>query len=258
MEWLGLLVTLAAGIALGLLGGGGSVLVVPALVYCFGRTPVDATVYSLVAVGSLSAVGAILYGLRRPIPVKSLARFGGSSLAAAYLVRALVVPALPRVVVFGSSSVDLNHLLMLAFALFALVAGLAMLRRRCCVSGPAVHPAWVPFAGVATGGLTALLGAGGGFLVLPALVLLVGLPMEEAVGASLAVIAAQALAGSLGVFSSGAPFDVRFALEITATMLLGVAWGVASAGLVLPVHLRRTFGVFVVVVAAVIALLELV
>lgn len=257
MEWLGLLVALAAGVALGLLGGGGSVLVVPALVYCFGRSPVEATAYSLVAVGSVSLVGAILCARRRPIPLRALTRFGGSSLVAAYLVRAFVVPALPPAIDFGFARVGLDHVLMLAFALFAGAAGLAMLRRRCCVSGPAVHPAWVPFAGIATGALTALLGAGGGFLVLPALVLLVGLPMEEAVGASLAVIAAQAISGSLGVFSSGAPFDVRFALELTATMLLGVAWGVASAGLIPPVRLRRTFGVFVVAVAAVMALLEL-
>src|SRR5688572_8707066 len=135
MEWLGLLVTLAAGIALGLLGGGGSVLVVPALVYCFGRPPVDATAYSLVAVGAVSLVGVLLCGMRRPIPLRSLARFGGSSLVAAYLVRALVVPALPPVVVIGSTPIDLNHILMLAFALFAGAAGLAMLRRHCCVSG---------------------------------------------------------------------------------------------------------------------------
>jgi uncharacterized membrane protein YfcA len=147
---------------------------------------------------------------------------------------------------------------MLAFAVFAAAAGLAMLRRRCCTSGPAVSPLLVPLAGIATGALTALLGAGGGFLVLPALVLLVGLPMEDAVGASLAVIAGQAISGSLGVLSSGAPFDLRFALLLTATMLLGVWWGVALSVRVSPVRLRRAFGALVLVVAAALAIAELV
>lgn len=256
MVWLGFMMTFGAGAALGLLGGGGSVLVVPALVYFFGRSPMEATAYSLVTVGVVSLAGAYFHGRRRPIPVRPILAFGVASLAASYLTRAVVVPRLPPVVTIAGMAIDLNHLFMYAFAAFAAAAGVAMLRRGCCASGPAVAPLWVPLAGAATGALTALLGAGGGFLVLPALVLLVGLRMEDAVGASLLIVGGQAMAGSLGVLSTAASFDVTFALALAATMLLGVAGGVGLHRFVAPARLRRGFGALVLAVAAVMVVLE--
>jgi hypothetical protein len=94
------------------------------------------------------------HSISAPSPVRPLLRFGVASLTAAYLVRAVVVPALPQTITVGAVSVELNHALMLAFAVFAAAAGMAMLRRRCRVSGPAVSPLLVPLAGVATGATT--------------------------------------------------------------------------------------------------------
>jgi uncharacterized membrane protein YfcA len=253
----GLAVTLGAGVALGLLGGGGSLLIVPALVYLFGRPPVEATAYSLLIVGGTSVVGTGLHHLRHPIPYRTVLTFAGVSVSAAYLVRAFVVPHLPPVLSVGSIGIDRDLALLLGFAGFAAAAGVAMLRSRCCLSGPHVHRVWVPIVGVVTGGLTAFFGAGGGFMVLPALVLLVGLPIEHAVGASLAVVAAQSLAGGLGALTSMPAFDLSLVLLLTATMLVGVAWGVAVAARVPPARLRRGFGWVLVSVAGAMVLAEL-
>jgi uncharacterized protein len=257
MVFLGLAVTLIAGVALGLLGGGGSLLVVPALVYLFGHPPVEATAYSLAIVGAASVTGTYLHWVRRPIPLRSIASFGVPSVAAAYLVRAVLVPRLPAILSLGPIHVSLDMALMLAFAAFAAAAGIAMLRRRCLTSGTGLAPAWVPVVGVATGALTALLGAGGGFLVLPALVLLVGLPVDDAIGASLAVVAGQSVSGALGALSVMPAFDARMAFVLVSTMLLGVAWGVAAADCVPPARLKRGFGWLLLMVAAGMTLGEL-
>ena len=132
-----------------------------------------------------------------------------------------------------------------------------MVRPASPVCRPGVATPWVPVVGAATGALTAFLGTGGGFVVLPALVLLVGLPMEDAIGASLATIAAQALSGAVGAFSAMPSLDLRFALLLTATMLVGVACGVAIAGRVAPARLKRGFGWLVLAVAAAMTIQEL-
>jgi uncharacterized membrane protein YfcA len=253
---LGLVVTCAAGAALGLLGGGGSLLIVPALVYLFGRPPIEATAYSLVIVGAASVPGTWLHGRRRPLPLRKIAAFGVPSVAAAYLVRAAVVPRLPEVLAVGPLAIERDLMLMLAFAAFAGAAGIAMLRPRRAVK-PSLAPAWVPLAGLATGALTGLLGVGGGFLVLPALILLVGLPMEEAIGASLALVAAQSIAGAMGVLWSMPAFDARFAVVLGACMIAGMVWGVSAAHRIAPARLRRGFGWLVLIVAAAMALQQL-
>lgn len=257
MVLLGLAVTLGAGVALGLLGGGGSLLVVPALVYLFGRPPIEATAYSLVVVGAVSLVGTGLHRMHRPVPLAKITSFGVASIAAAWLVRAVLVPRLPDALVIGPVVAARDSVLMLAFAAFAAASGIAMLRRRHDPPGSGVAPAWVPLVGAATGALTALLGAGGGFLVLPALMLLVGLPIEEAVGASLAIVAAQSIAGAIGAYAAMPAFDLRLVFLLTATMLLGVAWGVAVAQHVAPAHLRRGFGWLVLIVSAAMTFQEL-
>lgn len=245
MVLLGFLVTLGAGVALGLLGGGGSLLIVPALVYLFHVPPAEATAYSLVTVAAVSAAGAWLHVRRRAIPFRRLALFALPSVVAAYAVRAWVAPNVP------------DFVIMVLFAGFAGAAGIAMLRPGAPHRAAPVPTLVIPLVGGATGALTALAGAGGGFLVLPALVVLVGISVEQAVGASLAVVAGQATAGTLGALGAMPAFDVRLTFALTTAMLLGLAWGMAAGERVAPASLRRGFGWLVLAVAAAIVAREL-
>jgi uncharacterized membrane protein YfcA len=162
------------GALLGLLGGGGSILTVPALVYLLGQTPQAAVTTSLVIVGVNSALGALFHRAQGALNWRVALVFGGAGMVASYLV-ANAARGLPP------------ELLMTAFAVLMLAIGLLMLLRP-VPQRPAGAPvtAWkVVAGGVAVGALTGLLGVGGGFLIVPALVMLVGLPIREAVGTSL-------------------------------------------------------------------------
>jgi uncharacterized membrane protein YfcA len=244
-------------VALGLLGGGGSLLVVPTLVYLFGRPPVEATAYSLVVVGAVSLAGVYLHGKRRSIPFRKVASFGASAVTAAYVVRGMVVPRLPDQLAVGGVAVARDVVIMLTFASFAAAAGLAMLRPGTNMPRQRAAPALGLLVGAVTGALAAFVGAGGGFLVLPALILLVGLDIEEAVGASLAVVAAQSIAGAVGALAAMPTFDSRLALTLALTMLAGVAWGVRVAHRVSPSRLKHAFGWLMLAVAAITTVQEL-
>lgn len=257
MVVLGLVLTLGAGVALGLVGGGGALVIVPTLVFFFGQPPVEATAYSLVLVALASTAGTWLHWSGRPLPLRRVAIFGVASMLAAYAVRAAVMPRLPAVLVVGSFHIERDPFLMFAFSGVAGAAGLAMLRPRWCVREPSAAPAWVPIAGAATGALTGTLGVGGGFLVFPALVLLVGLSVEEAIRSSLLLVAAQSVAGALGAITTMPSLDLTLMLVLAATMLLGVAWGAAAAPHLDPRTLRRLFGWLVLLVAGTTAVWQL-
>ncbi len=180
----------AIGGSLGLLGGGGSILTVPALVYVVGQSPQAAIATSLAIVGANSGLGAWFHFRQGTLKWKVALLFGLAGMVAAYPA-AQLSRHLP------------GGLLLVTFAALMLVVGAVMLlRRESDTSGHTPH-GWLSIlaGGLAVGAMTGLLGVGGGFLIVPALILLVGLPMKEAVGTSLAVIAlnsASALAGHLG------------------------------------------------------------
>jgi uncharacterized membrane protein YfcA len=254
----GLIVTFGAGAALGLFGGGGSLLMVPALVYCFERPALEATTYSLLVVGIVSALGAMVRHGRSQLPLRKVAPFGVLSIAASYAMRAVVVPVLPAVVPAGPFALERDALLMMLFAVFTGAAGVMMVRQRCCASGPRTSPVLVPIAAIGTGALTGLLGVGGAFLVLPALVLLVGLEVDEAVGASLVLVAAQSLAGVAGGARAIGALDPALAATLTGTRLAGLTLGLWIGRRVAPVQVRRAFGVLTIAVAVATAVQQLI
>jgi uncharacterized membrane protein YfcA len=258
MMFLGLLVTLAAGASLGLFGSGGSLLIVPAIVYFFRRPPIEATAYSLIVVSIAALVGTLLHRLSRPLPWSKMLSFLAASVGAAFLTRLVIVPRLSESLAFGSVTIARDKLLMLAFSAFAAAAGAAMLRKRQVSRNRTTpRPLVVLLVGAATGGLTAMLGTGGGFLVLPALTLLAGLPIDDAVPASLAVVTAQSIAGSLGALAAMPELDFRFATLLTVTMLAGVALGVAATRRLSPARLSQGYAWLVLLVAAAMAIYEL-
>lgn len=229
------------GVSLGLLGGGGSILTVPILSYVLGMEPREAIAASLFIVGATSAVGMIGHARSGRVRWKTGALFGLAGMAGAFA-GGLVGGLIPGTV------------LMILFAIMMLVTATAMIRgrkpgagARGTVGKPAVLR--ILLDGFLVGIATGLVGAGGGFLVVPALNLLGGLPMAVAVGTSLLVIAMKSFAG-LGGYLFSVQLHWPVVLAFTATAVAGSFVGVALAGRVPERALRRGFGVFVLVMGA--------
>lgn len=232
-----LLLGFGIGLSLGLLGGGGSILTVPALVYLVGQSPQVAVTTSLAIVGGNSLLGAAFHNGQGSLNWKVAALFGGTGMLAAYASAGLSKHFSPAA-------------LLVAFAVLMLVvAALMLLRRDSRDANPQPRPWWVaPLAGAGVGVLTGILGVGGGFLIVPALVMLVGLPIYQAVGTSLVIIAANSLAGLLGHLGAGA-LDLQLALVFVAAGLGGTFAGTRLARRLPANRLKQAFAVFVLILA---------
>jgi uncharacterized protein len=242
MIGLTILLALFVGISLGLLGGGGAILTVPLLAYVAGMEPRHAIAMSLLVVGVTSAVGAITHARAGRVRWRVAAVFGIAAMAGAYgggrLARFVPAPVL-----------------MVAFAAIMVVAAIAMLRGRKNTTGADDHRHLpllkIAALGIGVGTVSGLVGAGGGFLLVPALALLGGLPMPAAVGTSLVVIAMQSFAGLAGHLAT-AHIDWRLAAMVTGAAVVGALGGGRLIALVDPNALRRLFGWLVLLMASVI------
>lgn len=227
------------GLSLGLLGGGGSILAVPVLVYVAGQEPAAAVATSLAVVGATSLVAALDHARAGRVDLAAALGFGVTGALGALGGARLTPLVAPRT-------------LLLAFALLMLVVGSLMLRRG---AGPAPgrrHPLTVPVAGLAVGVLTGFLGVGGGFLIVPALVLLAHLEMPVAVGTSLLVIAVNAAAGLAGHVGRDPP-PLALTSAFTAIAIGGALLGSRLARRVSPARLRRGFAALVILVGLALA-----
>ncbi|MBC7291874.1 MAG: sulfite exporter TauE/SafE family protein, partial [Actinotalea sp.] len=234
------------GLSLGLLGGGGSILTVPLLVYVAGVETKAAIATSLLVVGVTSAVGALSHARAGRVQWRTGLLFGGAGMVGAY--------AGGRLAQFIPGEV-----LLLAFALMMIITAVAMLRGRKNVDPSKVHGRLpvgrVLLDGAVVGLVTGLVGAGGGFLVVPALALLGGLPMPVAVGTSLVVIAIKSFGGLAGYLAS-VQVDWGLALGVTAAAVVGALLGGRLVGRTKPDTLRKAFGWFVLVMGAFILVQE--
>ncbi|MEB0260722.1 sulfite exporter TauE/SafE family protein [Mucilaginibacter sp. 10I4] len=240
------------GISLGLIGGGGSILTVPVLVFLFGISPILSTSYSLFIVGTTSLVGAFNNYRKGFVSVKTALLFGLSSITTVFLTRKFIIPAIPKHIVYiGSFDLTENILTMLLFAVLMVAAAMAMIRSSrkeepAVVENKKIDLVKLLIYGVAIGLATGLLGAGGGFLLIPTLVLLVGLPMKQAVGTSLMIIALNSLigfTGDLGHFH----MDWTFLFKITAIAVIGIFAGGMLGKKINGDKLKKGFGWFVLV-----------
>ncbi len=237
----------AVGLMLGLLGGGGSILTVPLLVYGFGVAPKAAIATSLLVVGITSAITAIPYARRGQLCTRVGVIFGLSAMLGAY--------GGGWVARFISGKV-----LLLVFAAVMIGTALAMLRKRDgdevgeidsspCQSAQKLPLFRILLDGLVVGGVTGLVGAGGGFLVVPALSLLGGLPMHAAVGTSVLVIAMKSFAG-FAAYLQHVEIDYPLAGAVTLVAVLGTFFGTLIAKRLSASRLRQGFSVFVLAMAA--------
>lgn len=226
------------GLSLGLMGGGGSLLTVPALVYLVGQTPQSAVTTSLAIVGANSLMGASFHRSQNTLNWKVAVTFGGAGMLVAYLSA-------------GLSKLMPETLIMIAFAILMLLVGGMMLKRAGHASVESSEPRPLPVvlaSGAGVGLLTGILGVGGGFLIVPALVMLVGLPMQMAVGTSLVIIAMNSLAGFLGHAGDGS-LNMTLTAIFTLAGLVGTFAG-ARLNRRLPAgKLQKVFAWFVIVLA---------
>ncbi len=263
MEYIGYFASILIGVALGIIGGGGSILTVPVLVYLFAIDPVVATSYSLFIVGLTSGVGSVGYFKKGLVNIKTAVVFGIPSIIAVFTTRALIVPAIPKeVFTIGDFIVTKSILMMLLFAILMIVASYSMIKKEKKINivdkqeEQKFNYPLILIEGAVVGILTGLVGAGGGFLIIPALVILSKLPMKEAVGTSLVIIAAKSLIGFFGE-SAETIINWQFLFTVSAFAIIGIFIGTALSKKVDGDKLKPAFGWFVLVMGIYIITKEL-
>ena len=263
MEAIGYFASALIGISLGLIGGGGSILTVPVLVYLFGVDPVLASSYSLFIVGSTSLVGSFPKYKEGFVNLQTAFIFGVPAVLAVFITRAYLVPVIPNPVFsIGNLVVSKPMFVMGIFATLMVFAAYSMIRdkRNNDKSAETAAPqkfnyTMILMEGAVVGMLTGLVGAGGGFLIIPALVLFCKLPMKQAVGTSLVIIAAKSLIGFTGDLSH---YELDWMLlgTITALAIFGIFIGNRLSHHVDGIKLKKGFGWFVLVMGVYILIKE--
>ncbi|WP_055443304.1 sulfite exporter TauE/SafE family protein [Lacinutrix himadriensis] len=248
------------GAILGLIGGGGSILTVPLLVYFLAFNPVVATAYSLFVVGSSSLVGVIQKHQKGLVDFKTGLAFSFPSFIAVYVSRRFLVPAIPETLfTVGAFSLTKGMAIMIFFAIIMLLAASSMIKSKPKSQENNVSQAYYKtfIQGVIIGIITGLIGAGGGFLYVPALVLWAGLDMKKAVGTSLIIIAINSLIGFLGDVQV-LDIDWFFLLTFSFLTIIGILVGGYFSKFISSKKLKKSFGWFVLAMSIYIVLKELV
>lgn len=236
---IGLFLSAAIGVILGLIGGGGSIITVPVLVYIIGVEPQQAISMSLAVVGATSLLGAALHAKRKNVVPSTGLFFGLSGVFGAY---------------GGSRATYLipPHVLMLFFATLMLIVALLMLLRKSSAEEQTeekpMNPIKAMLSGAGVGLLTGFLGVGGGFLIVPSLLLFGGLRTKEAIGTSLLIIAINCGAGLVGHLQHGG-IDLHLTLLVTTIAATGALFGTILSAKTSPARLRTSFAVFVLATA---------
>lgn len=275
MEILGYIGAILMGLSLGLIGGGGSILTVPILVYLFQVDAVLATAYSLFIVGLTSLVGSFSHIKLGNIHWRTAIVFGMPSIISVFLTRSYLVPRIPDpILTFGqdpsggaSMVITKSVGLLLLFAVIMVMAAYSMIKptKKPAADGlqanennePQFNYPLILAEGAIVGVVTGLVGAGGGFLIIPALVLLAKLPMKKAVGTSLMIIAAKSLIGFVGDMRGDEVIDWSFLGIFSSIAVVGILLGSWLSKRIPGEKLKPAFGWFVLVMGTYIIIKEL-
>ncbi|MFC4720793.1 sulfite exporter TauE/SafE family protein [Geojedonia litorea] len=258
-QLLGYIGAFIVGLVLGLIGGGGSILTVPILVYLLGYNPIVATAYSLFVVGSSSLVGTVQKYRKGLADLKIGLAFSFPSFLAVYLSRRFLVPGLPDVL-FKINDYELTKEIgiMVFFGFVMLLAGFSMIKnKKKEVITYKKQPYYYTFIqGIVIGTITGIIGAGGGFLYVPALVLWANLPMKKAVGTSLIIITINSLIGFTGDLHT-IDIDWMFLISFSLITIMGILIGGRLSKRISNKSLKKGFGYFVFAMAIYIIYKEL-
>ena len=264
MEIIGFVGALLMGLSLGLIGGGGSILTVPILVYLFHVDPVLATAYSLFIVGFTSILGSTSHIKQGNIHWRTALVFGIPSIISVFVTRQFIVPLIPQEIFrFNGFLVTKPILMLLVFAVLMVIASYSMIKpSKNQVSNGEGEVDYqyllILLEGLGVGMITGFVGAGGGFLIIPALVLLAKLPMKKAVGTSLVIIGFKSLIGFIGDVNGNSVIDWKFLALFTSIAAVGIFLGSHFSKKVKDEKLKPAFGYFVLVMGIYIILKELV
>ncbi|MCW3071535.1 MAG: putative rane transporter protein [Bacteroidetes bacterium] len=263
MEYLGFIAAVLIGISLGLIGAGGSILTIPVLVYLIGIPAVSATSYSLFIVGVSAFIGVLGYVRHRLVCFRTVLVFGIPSVLSIFLTRKYLLHAIPcHLFKIGGMEVTKDGLLMILLAVLMIVAAFSMLRKTTAIrvdrekSNEEYRYFLIFQQGIVVGALVGLVGAGGGFLIIPALVMLAKLPMKRAIGTSLAIIALNSTIGFLSDFGAH-QFDWIFLFKFSGFAISGIIIGSYLSRYISSVKLKPAFGWFVFVMGIYIIAKEL-
>jgi len=261
---LGLFASFIMGTVLSLLGAGGSILTLPILVYLFKINAIEATSYSLLLVGMTALFGSVTYFKTKKIDLKVGIIFGIPSIFGVILARKVLVPYLPDQFLFLDFEITKSFIIMVLFALLMIMSATLMIRNRKLAfektkkSTEFERSVIIVLEGLIVGQLTGFVGAGGGFLIIPALVLLTGLEMKTAIGTSLFIIAIKSLMGFGSDVLSGFQTDWTFVLYVIMCTIVGVVSGGLLSKKFSDNKLKMAFGYMTLIIGAYIIIEQLV
>lgn len=248
------------GLSLGLFGSGGSILTLPVLVYIVCMDSVVATGYSLFIVGTTSLAGALNYMRKQLIDYKTAFFFALPSLITVYLFRRFAMPLIPDVV-FSSANFVLykSSFIMLVFAVLMLVAAVSMIRsnNKPSENEKTFNYPFIFLLGIIVGCITGFVSVGGGFLIIPALVLFAGVPIRMAVGTSLIIIASNSFTGFAGELYHVSNIDWKFLFQFCAFSVIGILLGGKLSQMISAAKLKVFFGWFILAMAVFIFISEI-
>ncbi|WP_299456736.1 sulfite exporter TauE/SafE family protein [uncultured Microscilla sp.] len=260
IDFLGFFLAVLVGFTMGLFGGGGSILTVPILVYLFKITPSLATAYSLFVVGIAALNGVISYARQKLVSIKAAVAFGVPSLFTVFLARGFILPALPQILLHTSYFTLTKEMgLMMFFSIVMLLASVSMIKGRKAPATADTEKPWnyprIILQSSFVGLIIGIVGAGGGFLFVPALMFFTGLNVKEAIGTSLFIITFNSLIGFTGDLMEQS-IEWGFLSLFSGLAIGGIYLGIYISQFVSPAKLKVSFGWFVLLMGMFILLKE--